>query len=180
MIGDLNTKFRAREQRDYEILPEGEYNVVVEEINPWEKKTKKNVMIIQRDENGYPLKDEKGNIVKEKVEELTFYLSNVKLRIVDGEYKDRFIFTNLTTHPNASFITEGFLYAIGKEELTANKIPLECVNEYLTVGVNHRTYEKKTINKDTGLEEVETRTIANVNNFLKPEFIPAADDNLGL
>lgn len=178
MIIGLDKKFKAKEQTVFEELPEGIYTFVVDSIKPWEKKTIKNAKLTVRDENGYPLKDDKNKIIKETVDSLEFYVCNVTLKVLDGKYAGRLVWADLTTHPDAAFITEGFLYAVGEAELMASEIPTKCVGKVLKAETYHNKYEKKITDKDTGLETTETRINTKVKRFIKPDLIEGEIEGL--
>ena len=103
----LDRKYSASQRGsfNYEPLPDGDYKVKVVEIEPW-KESVKTIQVIKREENGQPIKDEKGKNVTETVNNCVFYNCRVKFEVVEGEYKGRFIFHNLTTHPNMDWRVE--------------------------------------------------------------------------
>ena len=174
----LNKKYTANAggNSDFSPIPDGDYTLKVIEVKPWEKKTQ-DIMVIQRDEDGKALVDEKGNQIREKVKDCEFYNSTVKLAVVGGEYDGRFIFYNLTTHPNMGFAIPNFLYGIGMSELSANDIPEKAIGKLCIASVNTDTYEKKKTDSETGLETTETRTVNRVKSFKKPtDEILAAND----
>lgn len=176
----LDKKFVAREdvapvqetKRTYEPIPEGIYNVRVLEVQPWEKKVK-DIYINVRDEKGKLVKDEDGNTVKELHKNVEYYNALMTLEVTHGENSGRRLFTNLTTHPNASFITDNFLYAIGAKEMVASEIPTKAVGKSLDVAVEISSYKRTVTDPNTGLETTETRTRNEVKSFRKA---PKADD----
>lgn len=169
----LNKRYRANKgfDSDFSPIPEGEYNVRIKEVSPWTE-TKKTIKVILRDEDGKALKNDKGENLTELVKDCVYYNCNVKLEVVGGEYDGRLIFHNLSTHPNMPFSIPNFLYGIGMDELTAaevNKtVGTECIAKVVI-----DSYDKKVVNKDTGLEETVQRT----KNAVK-SFKPIADDEL--
>lgn len=171
MIDVLNQKVKASdsapstgERKPFEPLPEAEYVVEVTEIKPWKASTK-DVWVSQRDGNGRLIKDSAGKIVKELHKNLTFYNCNVTLTIAEGEFKGRKMWTNLTTHPNATFITENFLYAVEEDEITYGQIPTICINKKLVVGTENKEYTVTATNADTGLEEEIKKVKTEVKTF---------------
>lgn len=178
MIEALNKKVNAGEQKptEYVALPDGEYDVEVIEIKNWKPITKKNVMVNQRGADGKLLRDGSGKIVRNKEAELTFYTCDVRLKIVSGDHKGRIIFTSLTTHPNAVFITEGFLYAVGEDSMTFGEIPTKCVERLLSVDVYQEEYTAKKTNDDTGIEEEITKIKNRVKRFIRPSHIIETDE----
>lgn len=178
----LNRRYQASEARigDFSPIPEGKYTVRVKEITEW-KESKKDVKVIIRDEDGKPLLDEKGERVTELQKDCVFYNANVKFEIVGGEYEGRMLFHNLTTHPNMDFSISNFLYAIGKSELSAAEIPTECLKAVCEATVIVTTYEKKTVDKDTGLETVEQKPKNEIKYLSKlPEIDTNNEDDLGI
>lgn len=169
---DLNTVVSAVKQEEsvgYDVIPEGKYLVEVVQIDEWEKKSKKNALITRRDERGFAIKDEKGKVIKDKVDNLEWYQCNVRFKIIEGDYANRIVFSNLTTHPDALFMTQGFLYAVGLSELPLNKIQETCLGRKLIIDVYHSKYTKKEIDKTTGLEVEKTYTNARVRTHIRPD-----------
>lgn len=170
----LNKRYTAKEQVavDYSPIPDGEYMVRVKEVSPWTAKTQ-NIKVIQRDEDGKALVDEKGDKVTELVNNCTFYNTNVKLEIVGGAYDGRIIFHNLSTHPNMPFAIPAFLYGLGLQELSAAEIPEKTKGCECLVDIYTDSYEKKVQNKETGLDDVEVKYINRAKNFKQlPTYTP--------
>lgn len=179
----LNKRYVAKEgvNIDYSPIPDGEYTARVKEVGKWEPVTK-TIKVIQRDEDGRAIKDEKGNNVTETIQNCTFYNCNVKMEIVGGAYDGRIVFHNLSTHPNMPFAIPAFLYGIGLQELAAADIQEKTVGRLCLVDVYTDSYEKKVQNKDTGLDDVETKYINRIKNFKQlPSEQPNNDaDDLGI
>lgn len=176
MIDVLNKSVEAKPQekqerlerkRTFEILPEGTYNAKVLEIGSWRPMTK-DVWVNKRDGAGRIVKDNKGVIQKELHKNLTFYNVDVTLEIINGEHKGRRIWTSLTTHPNAEFITQGFLFAIGEAKMTYGEIPAQCVDKVLSVETFNQPYEKVVTDPNTGIEEKITKHSTRVRKYLRP------------
>ena len=70
----LNKRYVAKEgvSIDYSPIPDGEYTARVKEVGKWEPVTR-TIKVIQRDENGRAIKDEKGNNVTETVQNCTLF-----------------------------------------------------------------------------------------------------------
>ena len=85
----LDRTYTAKEggQPNYDPIPEGDYKLRVKEVDPW-KSVKKTIKVIQKDENGNAIQDEKGNNVTE-TQECEFYNCVAKLEVVDGENAGR-------------------------------------------------------------------------------------------
>lgn len=180
----LNKRYTARENQvvDYSPIPDGEYTARVKEVSPWTAQTK-TIKVIQRDENGRALKDDKDNNITETQENCTFYNCNVKLEIVGGSYDGRIIFHNLSTHPNMPFAIPAYLYGLGLQELAASEIQEKTINRLCLIDVYTDSYDKKTTNKDTGLEETEKKFINRVKTFKQlPDELPNndIDEDLGI
>jgi len=171
MVG-LDTKIAAKDPREdtFALVEEGVYGVTVNAIDAWLPITK-DVNVYIRDEAGYPVRDDNGKLKTQLVKNLTFYTAKVTFKINDGKHKGRLLSTQLTTHPNALFITEGFLYAVGVSELAFSEIQKKCVGKVLDVEVKHKTLPKRSkINATTGLpEDLPERVVPEVKTFLRQE-----------
>lgn len=180
MIDVLNKvvegKAQEPQERNFEPLPEADYNVRVSEMKQWEPMTK-DVWVNRRDGENKIMKDTNGKIIKELHKNLTFYNLDVTLEILDGEHKGRKIWTSLTTHPNAEFITQGFLYAVNENKMTYGDIPTHCVDKQLVVTTFNEKYKKKVTDPDTGLENEIEKLSTRVKYFARPSTIiePAGD-----
>lgn len=162
----LNKKYTAKESvaMDYSPIPDGLYRAKVKEVSPWKKETK-TIKVIQRDENGNALKDEKGNNITETVQNCEFYNCSVRMEITEGQYSGRLVFHNLSTHPNMPFSIPAFLYGLGVSELSAGEIQDNVPGKECMIDVITETYTKTVQNKETGLDEEQERQINKVKNF---------------
>ena len=162
----LNKKYTAKESvaMDYSPIPDGLYRAKVKEVSPWKKETK-TIKVIQRDENGNALKDEKGNNITETVQNCEFYNCSVRMEITEGQYSGRLVFHNLSTHPNMPFSIPAFLYGLGVSELAAGEIQDNVPGKECMIDVITETYTKTVQNKETGLYEEQDRQINKVKNF---------------
>lgn len=162
----LNKKYTAKESvaMDYSPIPDGLYRAKVKEVSPWKKETK-TIKVIQRDENGNALKDEKGNNITETVQNCEFYNCSVRMEITEGQYSGRLVFHNLSTHPNMPFSIPAFLYGLGVSELAAGEIQDNVPGKECMIDVITETYTKTVQNKETGLDEEQERQINKVKNF---------------
>lgn len=172
----LDRKFVASDKGgvNYDPIPDGEYVLRVKEVDPW-KETKKTIQVIQKDENGNAIKDDKGKNITETVKDCVFYNCNVKFEVVSGEYDGRLIFHNLTTHPNMSWSIDNFLYAIGIQELAASEIQEKAKGAMCCGTVYTDTYTKVVQNKETGIDEEVERKVNRVKS-LKPLNNPQNND----
>lgn len=146
------------------LVPVGDYEVKVLSVDDW-KPTTKDIYVNVTDGRGRIVRGDDGKPVKELVKGHTFYTADVVLEITDGDYAGSRLYTSLTTHPNASFITENFVRAVGLIGVPLRDVPAKAVDLTLTVGVVHDSYEKKTVDNDTGLETVEVKQKAKVTSF---------------
>lgn len=162
----LNKKYTAKESvaMDYSPIPDGLYRAKVKEVSPWKKETK-TIKVIQRDENGNALKDEKGNNITETVQNCEFYNCSVRMEITEGQYSGRLVFHNLSTHPNMPFSIPAFLYGLGVSELAAGEIQDNVPGKECLIDVITETYTKTVQNKETGLDEEQEKQINKVKNF---------------
>lgn len=162
----LDRKYTAKEggNVDFSPIPDGTYRARVKEVTPWTAKTQ-NIKVIQRDENGKALLDDKGEQVREMVSNCTFYNCNVKMEIIGGTYDGRLVFHNLSTHPNMPFNIPNFLYGIGLQEIAASEIQEKCKGLVCDIDVYTESYDKTVQNKDTGLDETVSKLINKVRAF---------------
>ncbi len=162
----LDRTYTAKEggQPNYDPIPEGEYKLRVKEVDPW-KETIKTVKVIQRDEKGNAIQDEKGNNITETVPDCKFYNCVAKLEVVGGEYDGRIIFHNLTTHPNMDWNIPNFLYALGLKDLMASQIQTSCKGKECIGNVYIDSYDKVTQNKDTGIDETVKKKVNRIKSF---------------
>lgn len=173
----LNKRYTAEEggAPDFSPIPDGIYRARVKEVAPWESKTQ-NVQVIQKDENGKAITNEKGEKVRELVPNCTFYNCTVKMEIVGGAYDGRIVFHNLTTHPNMDYTIKNFLYGLGLQEISASEIQEKTKGLTCDIDVFTDSYDKTVQNKETGLDEVQKRYVNHVKSFKKIESaIPNAE-----
>lgn len=166
---DLNKTYVAKEDKglDFTPAPEGEYHLRVLEISPWKAGNPQSIAVIQRDDKGKALKDEKGKNVTIREEGIVVYNSSVQLEIVGGEHEGKRVFHNLTTHPNAPFSIPSFLFGVGIESISASEIPQKAKGKLCYAKVTIESYDKVIQNKETGLEEVQTRKVNKIGHFKK-------------
>lgn len=167
----LNKKYSAKDARnnDFSPIPEGTKVIArVKEVGDW-KPTTKTIKVIQKDENGNALLDEKGNKITETVPNCEFYNCDVKMEVVGGDYDGRLVYHNLTTHPNMQFTVPNFMKGIGLEEATASELKEKAVGRLSEIEVTIETYEKTVQNKETGLDEVQERQVNKIKSFKKIE-----------
>ena len=110
---------------------------------------------------------QKGKVKKEHVANLVYHTAKVKLRVIDGEFEKRIITTFLTTHPDAIFVTEGFLYAVDETQMKLSDMQSKLKGKTLIVDLDYREYNKTTTDKETGIDRVEVRKMPNVKKFLR-------------
>ncbi len=164
---DLNKTYSAREDKglDFTPAPEGDYTLRVLEISPWKAAKPQDIKVIQRDDKGKALKDEKGNNVTVLESGVVVYNCNATLEIVGGEHEGKRVFHNLTTHPNMPFSIPAFLYGLGISNMAASEIPEKCKSKLCFAKVYVDSYAKTIQNKETGLDEVQSREVNKVRNF---------------
>ena len=169
---DLNKPIRAREDKglDFSPAPKGDYVLRVLEVSPWKASKPLDIKVIQRDEKGKALKDEKGNNITKLETGVTIYNSNVSFEIVGGEHEGKRVFYNLTTHPNIPFSIPSFLYGLDITSMAASEIPEKCKGRLCFASVDIETYNKTIQNKETGLDEIQSREINKVKNFKQLPF----------
>jgi Fe-S cluster biosynthesis and repair protein YggX len=166
-------KIKAREQnterKQYETLPEGKYIVEIVAIEPWKEQVKAVEFINVKDEKGNLMKDDNGKIIKEEFRNYEFFTLDMKLKIIDGPNTGRIIYGNLTTHDNVLFLTEGFLFATGVDQLNDinDLFKFDLVGKTLQVETTNQTYTKEVMNQDTGMTEPVERTKTRIKRYYK-------------
>lgn len=162
----LNTKIVDQPATATGPIVDGTYAVKVTKVDPW-KEHIKDVLINVRDERGRIVKDTAGAIVKQMSKDHKFHTADVVLEITDGPFAGRNLYTSLTTHPNASFITENFVRATGQTNVLIGDLVKTSIGKTLHVEVVNETFEKRSVDKDTGADVVELKTKAKVKTFLQ-------------
>lgn len=177
---NLNDKVEAKanEKKTGKLdpIPVGVYMVKVDKIDPW-KEIVKDIMVNVVDDRGRLVRDENGQIVKELQRDVKFYTADVQLSITEGDFAGRKIFTNLTTHPNALFITQNFLYAIRAEIMRYADIPEKCIGATLSVETVNEERTRNTIDPVTGLEAQMPTVYSKVKTFIRPPLQETENDS---
>jgi hypothetical protein len=156
-------------EKEFSIIPEGVYTVVVEEILPWKEIVKPSELINVRDLDGKLVRDSNGKVEKETIKDYKFNTCDVAFRITEGEFANRVIYGNLTTHDNALFITENFLYAVKVNELKdLNDIYNKgIVGTKLQVQTMNKPYTKEVKNQNTGVNETIETAKTKIKTYLR-------------
>lgn len=138
MIQNLDEVVVAEEQKNTdfsELIPKGTYKVEIMEIEDWKSKVIKSLTL-------KPSGD--------KVQDVTIYNANVKMKIIEGEYEGRWLFDNITTHPNIPWSVSGFVHALGAEKIKLSEIQT-LEGRTCNVSIKKASYTRT--NKETGLDE---------------------------
>lgn len=153
------------QKKGFDPLPSGEYVVEIESIaDPVE---------VSIDNAKLKLRDETGKIVRGEfttTPHLDFARFDVTLKIADGEFAGRKIWTKLSTHPDYVWVLKGLLYATNNTNLTLAQLKqLEGTIVKVDANSVEQTYTKTEIDPVTALQtEVEkTTTKTFVNRYLK-------------
>lgn len=178
---NLDSKIEAREDKgfDFTPAPEGDYVLRVKKIEDWVASKPQTIAVIQRDEKGKALKDEKGKNITKLEENVIVYNAKVQLEIVGGESDGKTVFYNLTTHPNAPFNISAFLYGLGIKDIVANQIQEKCLGLFCAARVVIEYYDKTVEDKETGITEKVKTPINRINHFkqLPENFTVPQDKN---
>jgi len=156
MIQDLNTAVEAVEQvgGDYTILPKGEYTLELTKVGEWKAKHFKTLIV-------------KPSM--EKLEDVDTYSTRLDFKVVAPEdYKGATIIHFITTHPSVPWSISGFLHGMGVESLAPAKIG-ELVGNTCVAYVKEDSYEKKSVDKDTGEETKEKIPTNTITKFKRLE-----------
>lgn len=149
----------------YDPLPSGEYIVEIEEI--------KDPVEVKIDNARVKLRDENNKIVRGEyttVDHLEFVRFDVTLKIAEGDFSGRKIWTKLSTHPDYVWVMKGLLYATNQTQLTLADLN-QLVGSIVKVDTNtvEQNYTKRELDPVTAIEtEVEKTTMKTfVNRYLK-------------
>jgi len=146
MITGLNDKVKARVHKNtFGVLPEGTYKAKVTKIAPWKGKVYKSIALSKY-----------GKPTGETVENLEVFNAQATLEVTDEEYVGKRVWYNLTTHPNASFVLENFLYATVGEDCSLADIQKEAIGAEVSIYVTVSSYTKTKVDSSTGREIKET------------------------
>ncbi len=156
MIRDLDQEVVAIEASpttDFGVVPKGAYKLRLLEVSEWKPTTLRTVRVITYDDSFRKVKDASGNDVVTMVDNLTIYNANLKFEIAEGEFKGRWIFHRLGTHPNVPWEIPNFLNALGVPSIKLSKLDT-LVGEICLANVDIDTYDKKVLDKETGIENI--------------------------
>lgn len=174
MIGEnaLNKKITAKQSTvtNFDPLPKGEYDAIIEKVDDW-KQTTRNIFVNKRDERGYVIKDAKGKTIKENVNNATLFEATITFRIIGGEFEGRKLWLDLSTHPDLEFRTEHLLWALGIEEVSLGDIQEKCKDKLVKLNVDVTTYDKKVVDKLTGIETLVPTTKNVIKGFAKSTLV---------
>jgi hypothetical protein len=165
---DYNKKLVSGEtpkKKGFAPLPSGEYVVEIESISAPNEVNIDNAKIKLRDENNKIVRGEYTTAPK-----LQFVRFDVTLKITEGEFAGRKIWTKLSTHPDYVWVLKGLLYTTNSTDLTLAQLS-QLVGKTVRVDANtvDQTYTKKEIDPQTALETEVEKTITKtfVNKYLK-------------
>lgn len=141
----------SKEKKVYKELPNGDYEVKVYKMGAW-KPTTKNVGVIQKDDNGYTIKDDNDKPVR-VFKECTYYNAKIEYVIVAGDFSGQHIFDNVCTHPNMVWKVENLVYALNTGDIPLSKAQKEFINKNMLVEVINKPniWDEEVTNDDTGL-----------------------------
>lgn len=168
-ILDLNSKVVGKEVKNYEPITAGVYDATVEEIGSWKAKEFVDALINKKGDDGLVVKDESGKIEKVK-ETFTAYSADIKLKIVGGDFDGRYVFANVTTHPDVIFLLDQFIFAtVGTCVLS--DLQEKAIGANIRVNVGIKEYPKTTVDPNTALETVTMKTKNYVRGFYKSNIV---------
>jgi len=165
---DYNKKIvtgEAPAKKGFAPLPSGEYVVEIESIGQPNE--------VHIDNAKVKLRDDTGKIVRGEyttTPSLDFVRFDVTLRIVDGEFAGRKIWTKLSTHPDYVWVMKGLFYAINRTDLTLGQLKeLEGATVRVDANTVEQTYTKTELDPVTALETQVEKTVQKtfVNRYLK-------------
>lgn len=150
---------------DFKPLPKGWYHLELVEVKEWKEKVIKELEVIEFDDKLQKVKDASGNDVKTKMKNVKVYDNNLRLKVLEGDFKGRFIFSDIGTYPNTPWVIPNLIHALGKPSLKLSQLSTMVGTEVMGY-VDTRTYKKK-VEDDEGFE-TEVDVTVNVVKRFKP------------
>lgn len=158
---DLNTKVEAKEQPNtFDLLPAGEYPVVIQEIGEWKTKEHVSLKVLEYDDSGRKKKDDKGKDLFHMEANTKTYTTRVVLKVTDGAFVGSLLYYQLNLHPNQPWAMPAFLHACGvTEPTTPAQIKEACEGSMVVahVIIDDTGFKTKT-DPNTGVETKEATT----------------------
>lgn len=166
---DLNTRIEPSEPINESREPlNGTFTFKVIKITPWKAEPAKTIQVAERDETNRVVKDASGKVVRHTMKDVVLYSTVVTLEVQDdGEFKGRRVFHRFDTHPDFAFIIGQFTYACDVGSPTLAEIPTVCLNQIIEASVEPQTYDKKVVDKETGIEQLVPTTISKITKFTR-------------
>lgn len=143
LITGLDQAVEAVEQvgGEYTLLPKGLYGLKLVKVGDWETKNYKRLVV-----------KPSGEVL----ENVDVFSCNLQFAVESPEeFKGVTVFDRLSTHPSVPWIIPGFLHAMGTESMKLSDLK-QLEGSTCEAFIKEDSYEKKTLNKVTGAEEIET------------------------
>lgn len=147
---DFTKKFTASESKPFELIPDKTKLIgYVSKVEDWTTK----MVTVKNRETG------------ETTPNVEIANCNVHITIQDLEnhvYDGRVLRYNLTTHPNMGWNIPNFLNAVGIQECSLAELSNLIMGRPVKITVGIDSYNKKVVDKNTGIETLEPRQFNNV------------------
>lgn len=167
MIRTLDSEIRAVKGVDnLTVLPKGKYTISLVTVGDWEEKVLKNLRELEFDDKFQKVKDGSGNDLFTMHETYPLFVAKCKFEVTEGPHKGRFIWHDVTTHPNVPWAIPTLLNALGVENMALNKLDTK-VGRVCTALVGVKSYDK-TVVDDDGFETTVQIPKNFIDRFLDP------------
>lgn len=165
---DLNTRIMPTEPINDSREPlDGTFIFKVIKITPWKAEPAKTIQVAERDERGYAVKNDAGKVIRNTMNNVVLYTTIVTLEVQEGPEKGRRVFHRFDTHPDFAFLIGNFTYACDVGEPTLAELPTVCLNKLVEATVEPHKYDKKVVDKETGIETVVPSVTSKITKFAR-------------
>lgn len=171
MIRSLNEDVKASDvvpNTSYEPIPKGDYDLRLVSVSDWKPTVLTNVKVITYTDDFRKAVGADGKDITTIVPSLTIYSANLKFEVVGGDYNGRWIYSNVTTHPNIPWSVPSLLSGLGVPTLKLSQLST-LVDTMCNAKIDIEINTRKIVDKDTGIESLEAKPRNVIKRFNKKE-----------
>ncbi len=176
MIDTLDQVVVAKESTagSFDLLPKGEYTVKLLSVSDWKSRELLNFKKIKFDDNFQKMVGPDGKDIIEIVPTVTVFDCDLKFAVVGGDFDGRWVYHRVSTYPNRPWEIPALLSGLGVPALKPSLLNT-LVGTTATVVVDVEAYDKKVVDKDTGMESKEVKEKNVIKRFKAPK-VSATED----